>query len=46
MTVAPVAVDAAHFDIDIYLTTGLHTVSKFFSGPGFCHTMDPAAVIH
>lgn len=47
MTVGPqFAVDAAHYDIDIYLTTGLHTVSEFFSGPGFCHTMDPAEVIH
>lgn len=42
----PFAAVAVHFDIDIYLTAGLHTVSKFFSGPGFCHTMDTAEVIH
>lgn len=46
MTVAPLAADAAHSDIDVYLTAGLHTVSTFFSGPGFCHTMDAAEVIH
>lgn len=46
MTVAPVAADAAHSDIDIYLTAGLHTVSEFLSGPAFCHTMDTAEVIH
>lgn len=33
-------------DIDIYLTAGLHGVSKFFSGPGLCPTMDTAEVMH
>lgn len=35
-----------HFDIDIYLTAGVHKVSEFLPVPGFCHTMDTAEVIH
>lgn len=38
--------ETAHVDIDIYLTAGLNGVSKFFSGPGLCPTMDTAEVMH
>lgn len=46
ITILPIPAETVHFDIDIYLTAGLHRVSKFFSGTGFCHTMDTAEVIH
>lgn len=38
--------ETVHVDIDIYLTAGLHGLSKFFSGPGLCPTMDTAEVMH